>query len=103
MGMDESNRHAVDRLSDVRTQLKELEQEEAGLRAYLLHHPDDHRAADRLRAAETNGGTMMKDLPPPYAVIYTLLEYINECGLKHGPIDDTSSSTLLKCRLGSTS
>ena len=39
--MDQSNRHAADRLADVRSQLKELEQEEASLRSYILRHPDD--------------------------------------------------------------
>jgi hypothetical protein len=39
--MDGSNRHAVDRLADVRLRLKELEREEASLRAYVLQHPDD--------------------------------------------------------------
>jgi hypothetical protein len=42
MGMtDGRNRHVADRLADVRSQLKELEEEEASLRSYLLHHPDE--------------------------------------------------------------
>jgi hypothetical protein len=39
--LETSNRHAVDRLADVRSQLKELEREEVSLRSYLLQHPDD--------------------------------------------------------------
>jgi hypothetical protein len=39
--MDGSNRHAADRLDNVRSKLKALEEEEANLRAYLLRHPDD--------------------------------------------------------------
>ena len=39
--MDRANRHPVDRLSDVRSEIRELEREEAELRSYLLHHPDD--------------------------------------------------------------
>jgi hypothetical protein len=39
--MESTNRHPADRLSDVRAQIKELEQEESRLRSYLLHHPDD--------------------------------------------------------------
>jgi hypothetical protein len=39
--VDRANRHPADQLSDVRAQIKQLEQEEAELRAYLLRHPDD--------------------------------------------------------------
>jgi hypothetical protein len=39
--VDGDNRHPADRLSDVRAQIKELEQEESSLRSYLLRHPDD--------------------------------------------------------------
>jgi hypothetical protein len=35
------NRHPVDRLFDLRTQIKELEAEEQQLREYLLGHPQD--------------------------------------------------------------
>jgi len=36
------NRHPVDRLADVRSEIKRLEEtEEAKLRAYLLEHPQD--------------------------------------------------------------
>jgi hypothetical protein len=38
---DGDNRHPADRLSDVRAQIKELEQEESSLRSCLLRHPDD--------------------------------------------------------------
>jgi hypothetical protein len=41
LGIDGDNRHPADQLSDVRARIKELEQEEAGLRSYLLRHPDD--------------------------------------------------------------
>jgi hypothetical protein len=39
--MEGNNRHPVDRLADVRQELKRLEQEEQELRAYLLEHPHD--------------------------------------------------------------
>jgi hypothetical protein len=39
--LETSNRHAVDRLADVREQLRVLENEEAALRDYVLKHPDD--------------------------------------------------------------
>src|SRR6516162_9290632 len=35
------NRHPVDRLADVRSEIKQLEAEEEQLRAYLLEHPQD--------------------------------------------------------------
>jgi hypothetical protein len=35
------NRHPVDRLADVRSEIKRLEAEETKLRAYLLEHPED--------------------------------------------------------------
>jgi hypothetical protein len=35
------NRHPVDRLADVRFEIKKLEAEEEALRAYLLEHPED--------------------------------------------------------------
>jgi hypothetical protein len=35
------NRHPVDRLADVRVEIKRLETEEAKLRSYLLEHPQD--------------------------------------------------------------
>ena len=35
------NRHPVDRLADVRAEIKGLEAEEERLRAYLLEHPQD--------------------------------------------------------------
>src|SRR6516165_10051591 len=35
------NRHAADRLSEVRAHIKDLEREESDLRAYLLRHPND--------------------------------------------------------------
>jgi hypothetical protein len=39
--MEQTNRHPADRLADIREQIRQLESEEAKLRAYLLHHPDD--------------------------------------------------------------
>jgi hypothetical protein len=36
-----SNCHPVDRLADVRSEIKQLEAEEEQLRAYLLEHPQD--------------------------------------------------------------
>ena len=41
MNLIGSKRHAADRLSDVRTRIRELEAEEDSLRAYLLQRPDD--------------------------------------------------------------
>ena len=39
--VDRANRHPADQLSDVRSRIRELEQEESELRSYLLRHPDD--------------------------------------------------------------
>jgi hypothetical protein len=44
--MEERNRHPVDRLADVRQEIKRLEEEEQELRAYLLEHPHDRRGTD---------------------------------------------------------
>jgi hypothetical protein len=41
LGIDGDNRHPADQLSDVRAQIKELEEQESELRSYLLRHPDD--------------------------------------------------------------
>jgi hypothetical protein len=41
------NRHPADRLADVRSEIKRLEEEEAKLRAYLLEHPQDRMARAR--------------------------------------------------------
>ena len=35
------NRHPVDELADVRSEIKQLEDREQELRAYLLEHPED--------------------------------------------------------------
>jgi hypothetical protein len=43
------NRHPADRLADVRSEIKRLEEEEAKLRAYLLEHPQDRMARARKR------------------------------------------------------
>ena len=37
----QNNRHPVDELADVRSEIKRLEGREQELRAYLLEHPDD--------------------------------------------------------------
>jgi hypothetical protein len=54
--MDKSglpNRHAADRLSEVRARIKDLEQEEADLRAYLIRHPDDLAGVDYIAFVST--------------------------------------------------
>jgi len=43
-----SNRHPVDRLADVRSEIKQLEAEEAQLRAYLLEHPQDRTGQEHV-------------------------------------------------------
>ena len=42
------NRHPVDRLHDVRVELKRLEAEEEKLRAYLLEHPSDRTGEEHI-------------------------------------------------------
>jgi hypothetical protein len=42
------NRHPADRLADVRSEIKRLEVEEEGLRAYLLEHPSDRTGEERV-------------------------------------------------------
>ena len=42
------NRHAADRLADVRVEIKKLELEEAKLRAYLLEHPSDRTGEEHI-------------------------------------------------------
>ena len=42
------NRHPVDRLHDVRSEIKRLETEEAKLRAYLLEHPSDRTGQEHI-------------------------------------------------------
>jgi len=42
------NRHPVDRLADVRAEIKKLEAEETKLRAYLLEHPQDRVGAEHI-------------------------------------------------------
>ena len=39
--METSNRHPADRLADVRQEIRRLEEEEQGLRSYLLEHHHD--------------------------------------------------------------
>jgi hypothetical protein len=46
--MEARNRHPVDRLADVRSEIKRLEEEERELRAYLLEHPQDRTGAEFL-------------------------------------------------------
>jgi hypothetical protein len=40
------NRHPVDRLADIRSEISRLQDEEEGLRAYVLEHPDDREGAE---------------------------------------------------------
>jgi hypothetical protein len=42
------NRHPVDRLADVRSEIKRLEAEETKLRAYLLEHPQDRTGEEHI-------------------------------------------------------
>ena len=42
------NRHPVDRLNDVRSEIKRLEQEKARLRSYLLEHPQDRMGEEHI-------------------------------------------------------
>jgi len=42
------NRHPADRLADVRSEIKQLEAEEAKLRAYLLEHPQDRTGEEHI-------------------------------------------------------
>jgi len=42
------NRHAADRLADVRSEIKQLEAEEERLRAYLLEHPQDRTGEEHI-------------------------------------------------------
>jgi len=42
------NRHPADRLADVRSEIKRLEDEEEKLRAYLLEHPADRTGAEHI-------------------------------------------------------
>jgi hypothetical protein len=46
--MESSNRHPVDRLADVRSEIKRLEEEEVKLRAYLLEHPTDRTGEEHI-------------------------------------------------------
>jgi hypothetical protein len=47
------NRHAADRLSEVRARIKDLEREVSDLRAYLIRHPDDLTGADYVASVST--------------------------------------------------
>src|SRR5262245_16217765 len=42
------NRHAADRLADIRAELKRLEAEEQQLRSYLLEHPQDRTGEEHI-------------------------------------------------------
>jgi len=42
------NRHPVDRLADIRSEIKRLEAEEEKLRAYLLEHPSDRTGEEHI-------------------------------------------------------
>jgi hypothetical protein len=44
--IDGRDRPPVDRLDDVRSRIRELEQQNSDLRAYLLQHPDDLVGSD---------------------------------------------------------
>jgi hypothetical protein len=44
----QNNRHPVDRLADVRSEIKKLEAEEERLRAYLLEHPQDRTGEEHI-------------------------------------------------------
>jgi hypothetical protein len=44
--MERGNRHPVDRLADIRSEIKRLEEEERELRAYLLEHPHDRTGTE---------------------------------------------------------
>jgi hypothetical protein len=46
--VEERNRHPVDRLADVRQEIKRLEEEEQELRAYLLEHPYDRTGIEHI-------------------------------------------------------
>jgi hypothetical protein len=46
MGAGMQNRHPADELSDVRSEIKRLEDREEELRAYLLEHPNDRKGVD---------------------------------------------------------
>ena len=48
------NRHPVDRLHDVRVELKRLEAEEEKLRAYLLEHPSDRTGEEHIAVVAPN-------------------------------------------------
>jgi hypothetical protein len=54
------NRHPADRLADVRSAIKQLEAEEARLRAFLLEHPQD-------RTDCSSDSTMLERSPSPDA------------------------------------
>jgi hypothetical protein len=42
------NRHPVDQLADVRSEIKRLEAEEVKLRTYLLEHPQDRAGEEHV-------------------------------------------------------
>ena len=41
-----TNRHPADRLGDIRAEIRKLEEEERGLRAWILEHPEDRQGTD---------------------------------------------------------
>ena len=59
LGWMSGNRHAADRLHDLRAEIRTLEAEADELRSYLQQHPDDLegdlvRSRDRLLSAQTH-------------------------------------------------
>src|SRR5262249_54539229 len=46
--MEGRNRHPVDRLADVRSEIRRFEAEEEELRAYLLVHPNDREDVEHI-------------------------------------------------------
>jgi hypothetical protein len=47
------NRHPVDRLADVRVEIKRLKAEEVQLRAYLLEHPEDRFGVEHIAVIDS--------------------------------------------------
>jgi hypothetical protein len=48
-----NNRHPADRLADVRSQIKVLQAEEAGLRDHLIQHPLDRIGVEHVAVLKT--------------------------------------------------
>jgi hypothetical protein len=46
--MELSNRHPADELADIRSEIRQLEDREKELRAYLLEHPEDRIGVEHI-------------------------------------------------------